>query len=875
MPGTLATFQGYPCHSVRFRRTRGWTADTSEVLLFAADFPQGFEFVTPSPGDFGQLALRTRPPLDLAMLRALHRAPRPLPAQRRLEFAGTLALAEADGAGNEFVVEIDPLFCVSLETVRRNGDGSVAVVKVRLVDARYFYARGFLRRWSFNRTDPEGNYTRDSVKPDGQPFSLAEIARDAASSLFLTPTLAHYPPEWDQARAVVEFARFSSATAALLRLAQEHGTEELCLNLDGSVALPKPGEGRVGYAPGGRGSGNSAHFPPGLQLELRGSGQTRGIEATYPPDFVVVVGGLRVATVRMDDLDAVLVIDNEPFVLDEELVRQLTKGKYGLAWLNKFVLAPQAYQNDVAVDPRVIQLLREQAYRLWRIPGVERKVPFKPDPTPPRAGGPAPPSLSDAPLPSFEQAMAQQRRATASQPTRVRGPNAHLLPLRDRAETVAGRRLPVRVDTYRFASVHRAMAPPRELAALAGSQQRLRQLRRQIQSQAHQAAKPDPFHHLEAYFLFQDRYVSPQVLFALTGARTHEVSYEDFQNMVNRARLVDRIKEVSESLARQYERELAEQFRIEQEQGGISQSLFDLAKEVVAFEREVAESRDVLETPDEEARERAAELRDKVAARLREIDRQREEQRRRTQTGARRRLQEQTAVFVRNLPRRLDPNARVHSAELGIVQTSDLSGHVAQEGVPVAEATSFVPKSPLVYFGAVLRPRVDAPSGRPVTGAASPQSETQISQVLSDQESYYTAAFKRVARGRAESLELGAVPAGEGVPIDRPDLVELVPLESESNRGALDETAQAVAEGLFNRLEQIEAGKYSLARPWPVNCDGVVAGVEIAMRSQGKGFVTTILTGSAAPALEPLGRTRVRVRRGAPSDHAAREGLLP
>mgnify|MGYP001565482610 CR=1 FL=1 len=109
----------------------------------------------------------------------------------------------------------------------------------------------------------------------------------------------------------------------------------------------------------------------------------------------------------------------------------------------------------------------------------------------------------------------------------------------------------------------------------------------------------------------------------------------------------------------------------------------------------------------------------------------------------------------------------------------------------------------------------------------------------------------------------------------RPDLVELVPLEGGNNKGALDETARAVAEGVFGRPDRVEAAKYSVARPWPVNTDGVVAGVEIAMRPNGKGFVTTIHVGSDAPAIKPLDRTRVRVRRGAASDGAAREGLLP
>jgi len=849
--GTVATYQGFPCRDVRFRRTRGWRADTTSVLLFAADFPQGFEFVTPSPGDLGRLQLRRRGAPDLSPIRGNQpRTPTALPRRRRLEFAGELVLAEVDRAGAEYVVVVAPLFCVSLETVKRTADGTLAAVRARLVDARFFYAHGFLRRWSFNRTDAEGRYSQDSVKEGGEPYSLGEVAREVAGNLFLTPRLARYPEAWDETRPEVEFPRFSSAAAALLRLTQEHGTDELCLNLDGSVALWEPGQGRIGYAPNGEGAGNQRAFPRGLQVYLQGKGQTRGVEATYPPDFLVVVGGLRVATVRMDDLDPVLVIDNEPIPLTEETVQKLTGGKYGLAWLNKFVLAPQAYQNDVAIDPRVVQLLREQAYRLWRIPDVEEEV--QPD----------------------EGAEGEAGQAKQG-PVRVKGPNAHLLPLRARAETVAGKRLPVRVDSYRFTSVHRAMAPSREMQKIATIKKQLRDLKRQIQSQARQGGEPDPWNASQAFFLFQDRYVSPQLLYAITGARTHGVSYEQFQGMVSRARLLDRISEVSPGLAGQYGTLLGELFGLDQELGGTSKSLVDLAKEIVDFEKKVAESRDVLETPDEEARERAAELRERVKDELRAIDRKRQEQKTRQRTGAHKRVKEQTAVFVRNLPRRLDPGARVFSAELGIVRTGDLCGHVAEEGVPVAEATTFVPRSPLVHFGAVLRPRVDRAGGRPVTGGGAKRSETKVPEVLSDTESYYTAAFKRAAPGRAEQVELDAVPPGQGVPVSRPDLVELVALEGDSNRSKLDETARAVALAQFSEAERVEAAKYSIARPWPVNCDGLVSGVEIAMRPNGKGFITTILTGSASEVLHPLDRTRPRPRRGAPSDAAEREGLLP
>ena len=203
----------------------------------------------------------------------------------------------------------------------------------------------------------------------------------------------------------------------------------------------------------------------------------------------------------------------------------------------------------------------------------------------------------------------------------------------------------------------------------------------------------------------------------------------------------------------------------------------------------------------------------------------------------------------------------------------------AQAGMKVhvlAPSGTFVPKSPLVSFGAVLRPKVDRGLARPVTGGPQERGASVIPAALTDQESYYTASFRRAAPGQAAPVALSDVPPGEGVAVSRPDLVELVPLEGAGNRGALDETAQTIAEALFKRPERVEAAKYSVARPWPVNCDGVVSGVEIALRPNGKGFVTTIHTGAASEVLDPLGRgTRPRVPRGQPSDAAAREGLSP
>lgn len=875
MAGTVAYYQGFPCADVRFRRTRGWTADTTTLLFFASDFPEGFEFVVPSPGDLDVVRTVVQPDLGPLHKRGLLR---PAPRSRRLEFSGALVLAEVDERGRPFVVAVDPLFVVGLETVRRNQDGSVAVVRARLVDARYFFARGFVRRWSFNRAMADGVHGKDSLKPDGQRFTLAEVAAEVAACMFGAPKLAQVPESWRDARPGVELPPFSPATAGLVRLAQDHGAGELSLNLDGTIALHAPGEGRVGHCPQGKGASNPADLPRELFLDLQGTGQTRGVEATYPPDFLVVVGGLRVATVRLDDLDPVLVIEGIPFPLDERTVRKLTGGKYGLAWLRKFVLAPQAYQNDVALDPRVVRLLREQAYRLWRIPGVEKELSLDE----PLVVGPAPFEVKpwlpfeDQPLPGFEDLMAGRRQAAKDEPFRVRGPNAHLLPLLERAETVAGRRLPVRVDAYRFASVHREMAPTKEGQQLATARQRMAQLKFEIQQLARARQKPDPWSGVEWFVGFDDEHISRRAIETLTPLlRDTDASFEELNRAIERVRLIDRIREVSPREAAQYSTDLSELLQAEERLGGHGKALHDMAKTIVEFEKEVAQSRDYLERPDDEALERAQELQDRVAGHVRELERLRQERQRRTQTGARAAPTPQTAVFVRNLSRQLDPGARVYSADLGILQTTELSGHVLEEGVPVAEATSLVPLSPLVTFGAVLRPRLDVAPGRVLTGESPTKSGTKVPSVLSDRESFYTAAFRRTGLGQAEQIALDAVPLGQGVPLERPDLVELVPLDGESNKAALDETAAAIARDQFRRPDKVEARKLTVGRPWPVNTDGVVAGVEIAMRPNGKGFVTTIYTGSEAPLPAAPLRTRVRVRRGQPSDAAARNGALP
>ncbi len=698
-----------------------------------------------------------------------------------------------------------------------------------------------LRRWSFNRTGLDGRYRADSLKEDGSPYSLAEVVGTVAQSLFDQPQLARVPASWSEQSPEAELRPFGQARAALLRLARGFGAPEATLDLEGRLGLWRQGEGRVGW-----GQGNQRPFPPELLLYRQGTGQGEGTEAAYPPDWIVVVGGKRVASVQLDDLEPVLVIDGEPVPLDERVLRRLTRGKHGLEWLAAFVLVPQAWQNDVAVRPEVIQLFREQAWRLWRIHGVEQDA--------------------DAKVPEevIHDFISGQRQATRDARTTLPGPNAHLLPLLPRAETRGGRRLPVKVETYRFASAQIAMAPSAEQQAIAKTQQRLRDLRRRIEAAATTRGKPSPWQQSEWFALFSERYASPKTLWSFVEkVQSAGVSYGEFMDHFQRARLLDRIQEAAPGLASSYDQELTKLFGVEGELGGLGPELWELAKELVAFEKQAAEQRSALESVDSELEDQAEALKDKVAATLRKVAQKRDQQRRRTRAGAgRKKLQPQHAQFLRNLPRKTDPHASLVSAELGIVRTGELSGHVKDPGVPVAEATTFVPKSPLVTFGAVVRPRLN--TRRPVTGSAP--------AALSDCETFYTAAFRRVRQGVVQAVPLDSVPEGHGVVVQRPDLVELVPLEGAGNREALNRTAEDLARELARGPDLTRGGFFVIARPWPVECNGVVSGVEIRLRPGGKGFLTTVYLGSEAQPQLGVGSTRERGRGLELSDAAARKG---
>lgn len=834
---THCSYQGIPAHSCVFRRTRGWEADVSTVTFLAKSFPKGFRFAVARAGELAPPRTPAEIVVDWARKRPLFGS--------QLTWAGQLVLAERDEAGREFVVAVT-LYCLGMEVVRRDAQGRVSLVQAKLVDERYFWSRGFVRRWSFNRTGADGELRLDSVRADGARFSLEDVAGLCSSWVFGSPSVARLPAAWSKETPELELQPFGSARGQLIRLAREHGLLQPSLGFDGSLSLWQAGEGVVGAGPQ-----NATPLPRELLLYEGGSGQGEGEEATYPPDWVVVVGGLRIASVRLGRFEPVLVIQGEPVPLNEHTVQVLTKGKYGIEWLRGFVLAPLAWQNDAVLRPAVVQLFREQAWKLWRLLGVEVEVDAK------------------VPAERIESLLAGRRQETRDAKSRVPGRNAHLLPLLPRAETQGGRRLPIQVEAYRFASTQITLAPAKEQQTIAAARKALRDLKQQIERIASLKTQPSPWAQSEWFFLFSGRYANSETLWQyVKEVQESHVSHEEFMGFLEQARLVDRIREVAPGLAGRYEQELAKLYAIDGEQGGTSPELWELARELVGFEKSAAEQRDAFEGVDSEIEDQAETLRKKLAGKLRALKKKREEQRRRRRSLTRKRqFKPQHAHFVRNLPRKVDPDARIYSAELGIVRTRELCGHVREEGVPVAEATSFVPRPPRVTFGAVLRPRVT--SRRVVTGAA--QEGDAIPEVLGDVESHYTAAFRRLAPGNVKALPLTEVPDGAGTVVRRPDLVELVPLQGSGNRAALDQTTEAIARALTSVPPTRRGGHLIVARPWAVECNGVVAGVEIRLRPGARGFTTTIQLGSEATISPSVGSTRVRPQ--VPSDAAAREGL--
>ena len=901
MAETGAAFAGIRCRCKRVARSRGYDPDLATIEVPTTG---GFTFVPAGPGDAtGPVELRLPDPSGGGTQVRAKRTDKPeWPKNVQLVAAGTLVLWEVDEHGVRHQAVAHPMFVKAAERTRSSVTGE-ELWTVTLMDERAFWGRGFMRAWSFNRARGDGSAAKNALRPDGSPWTLYDVASAAVASLPRARKLVAYPPEWGAGAGPLGLPPFCPGISALRVLEDEHHVEPPCLRWDGNVALHRAGDGTLGYARDGRGANNAA-LPPDLRLWKNGTGDGRVFEPTWPDDVIVVRGRERVETVALDGWEPVLLLrarqreDGGPqsanakdvelpegdevgaprvLLLDNDTVQALSEGLLTLDGLRRWVLQPLAYQDAVGLDEQVARLFREQAWRLWRLPGAVVAG---------QAVGPDGKALDGV----FE----------------VPGPNAHMLPLLDRAETIAGRRVPPTVQTFRFRTRHRLLSgTDTRTAALQKSKARKAKIREQASSLARLNGKRDPFAGKNEAFASGTLSVSELLgdKIGLTG----DASTADLQRAIDAQRVVESLRDVDAGLAGEYEKELDLEARAAEELSGKPETaLRGIARKAAAFERQVKEAAtasrlaslgtlradertlsgiierkgdDVTGVP-QNARALRETFRESIAEDLRALQRNAEETRTRERAGVTAQSllpPERGATFVQNAPRTEDVGARVVSPELGIVEVSRLPGHVEKEGVPSPADTRFVPQAVRVVFGAVRRPRYEGSPGDSVSQGSQVRAKQQPGAGpgdLRDGVTWFARAFRRAAPGVATPMPVEAVPLGEGTVVAIDDH-ELVPLVGAGNTAALEEKARKIAEDRFKPQPVVESATYVVGRPHMVQPDGKIRSVEIVERLDGKGYETRITVGLGSYDPNPM---RTRTRPPTPKDRGdgdRREGTTP
>ena len=962
--GTGAYFQGFPVCGMEFNRARGVGATPSWVEILT---PSLETFVVTPPPEGGSLpGPNGEGALALAAARGITAGTAgTAPLLNQLAWAGWLGICEVGPSGTAFgPYEFGPFVVVSVQSVKRSGDGKLHRARVVLADPRFLWDRGLAPRWSYNRLRPDGTPSLDSHRPGtGEPWTRAAVLADVVSGLHGRPTLGRVPDDFATSQGGVDFEPGSAALEALNELCLKWGLTEPCLDLDGRVSFWRLGEGRLGYAPAGRGE-NAEDLPPEVWLHKGGAGVGHKVELGHPPEYVLVFGGPRVATVAIDNWEPVLHVRNRFLPLTEATVRALTKGRRGLDWLRVAVLSGQArYFQQAGLPPEVGEILG-RAWRLWRLPGVNREDQEAARLAAVQAAlqvgagfgslvglgalaGPAgvvgaagvaasglnlpadvpPGTVFDAEAGRFvgkdgSDPAAQARllmaqladdAAAAGVPRSGLGPNAHLLPLQDRAETADGRRLPVTVETYSFGEESFEWSWSEEAVQYSALTEKLAELRRQLEAEAAGAAKPSPFGSRTEYQLGglgRIRFTSAETAWAtrraLSTAQIPEsvqppegaeivrgISPGEFWAAVDLARSLRRAADVNGQVAGEYEKLVRERYVLAgREDLG---TVLDMGKAYLdAEDRLNALGVDerafsglfsdgsrfkVVLTLEAELADKAEDLRRQLETKAQEV----------IANGGNKLRTPRAARYWRNRGRQVDEGARVYDAEAGVILTSRLPGWLAREGVAQPNAAGgFVPKPVRVIFGATVRPRADVPRSpgprRPVTQRGTPEAEggegDVIPPCLGDREGYFVRLFKR-GGAQPELVKIDGLSEEQeralterALVLREPRLVELLPIVGAGNADQLTLLAAERAKDAMNRVPLVlREQRVTLGRPWPVNCDGVVSGVQIRLRPNCAGFETLVETGRRSEAVGAL-RTMVRQRTpGAQPDAARREGL--
>jgi hypothetical protein len=863
--GTFVSYQGLPGRRAVFRRSRGYTSDWSYVDIPVQAFKdQKFVLNLPQAGDgpdnfFSEFSSKDEKqgkgtgenktekkgagnpqgPNDEDV--DAGKAPRAISTEElpaELDHWGMLTLAEVDQDGKVFRTDAT-LYVARLETLietfaikeKKDAEGNIkqeaatgtlSLVRVHLVDVRFFWSRGLLGQWQFNiPVKVPGNplapqaqigMYRHTLKKDGTPWTRAECAAYFLKCLIGKPALEAVPETWkthfmeNKEQFSLDLPPYCSAVEALRKLCQDAGVEDPCLRLDDVVEIREAGDGNlapckdvdgVPSGPNAKPKSTGEPFPVGVdgamtqdkqviqeqqaqwnrtpmdgyRLWKGGEGQGTMREPQYPEDVVVVVGAPYVASVALDDWEPVLLLSSDDLrylpgadphetisrvlPLNDETVRMMTSAgvgpngaaspALGLAWLKLWICAAPENQHDQNVLPQVLEIFRTQAWRYYRIPQLYR--------------------IKDG-LP---------------------GQNANLLPLQPRAETVGGKRLPVRVERFGFAPRHKEWDESSANLKHEQVKAKIAALQKEIADQAIKRGTAKPFHSHTRFDTFREivtgKSSSNWELDASTfvraardaGAELTAPSYVWYVNdALNTARLLARIEEATTgAAAKAYENALRERYQIDALQNGGQplEELLTLAQGLVRAEAEVTRLQKIkadkvltgaakglaatgggvvgaaggalLGGPGgalaggslgASAGGAAAErvvgsepytaldamkdnpvflsqlgLMKSIDEKLREARRQLQIRRALHQDGSVSAARFGARVTYRNLPRAWDGRARVVDADLGIIETSGLAGHLAgQDFTPTPwDGRPFIPRPVRVTFGTEVAPFSD------------------------------------------------------------------------------------------------------------------------------------------------------------------------
>ena len=885
------------------RRARGFQATISWLTFEVESFPGGFEVVGLSPGE---LTRAPRSPLAKvkSALRGSTSDTKELKRPERIKQVGAFAAAYVDRDGRTFGVEQTPCYVVAVEVVKWHNVDNPATLRLRFADARYLWDRGVLTRWSFNRLRADRSIAADSLNPStGLPWNLFDAAAKVAADFPLAHELSHAPKDFASSTPQLDLPPGSQPIFGLATIVREHNLLAPCLRWDNSLALHRAGDGQLGW-----GKDNAKPFPEGYFPNLTGTEQGYRIEPTFRPEFVIVQGGPKVVTVAMDNAEPVL--EDEAGNLEpitDDLIRRLTGGRFGLTWLHEVVLQPEDLQAIPGLSEGVQTIVKDQAYRLYRVPGVEVD--------------------SEVPL----QVVDQETGELVDSPDRFvkkAGPHAHLLPVLPRAESTGAGRLAPTVETFAYGPVHRAVRgsmTEEELQALEIDKQLARQ-KAAIQAFIRGEDVNGETTVLGAVAsVFQGQgdpweggrigglQLGPEVVAALLRhaqevnrsegndqeAIFYLVSKEEFFALLKTARIVERIKEVSPGAASERAKLLTQKYTLRDvfsPDPGWG-PIFTLCLRIAALETQLNERRNrlvgaVRSSTEDRASETLAEspdLNESIVSEVLKVARAVTAERRKrqllTDVGAVNQGTTTPIVAFQNkfsrsfvsvdggreerIVRDVDTGATLVDPKRGLFKVSRLPGHLVDPGVPVDEASTFVPKPVRLIFGAVARPRVDEiVPGRPTGDAAR-------ATVASDAESLYESWWERTGAGALNKVDPARLsPARyaeirrQAIPLQRPDLFELVPLEGRSNVDELDKEARPAAGAMLEGAERIESAAWTVARPFAVECDGVVSAVTVRSRPGGLGIETVIETGDEPILSEPLRtstRQQPRFKQGDPS----------